>query len=164
MIVNRNREIVTCPLRFFSFFEEIGFGWFFFVFKMSFGICFFFHTRNIFLVFLACNYLGGISVWFIFFFSGREGWGGGGYDGDFFEGGVLREQTKNEGLFFMINDSLKRDIIGSVFVYFCFVCLFTNLFVFVCVLWWNWIEIVLRFLKEQKQKNIFFFKLVKLLN
>ena len=49
-------------------------------------------------------------------------------------GGVLREQTKNEGLFFMINDSLKRDIIGSVFVYFCFVCLFTNLFVFVCVL------------------------------
>jgi len=103
---------------------------------MSFGICFF-SIEGIFFLFFLLVIIGRISVWFFFliFFS-QGGRIGEGHDGDFFEGGggggggVLREQTKNEGLFFMINDSLKRDIIGSVFVY--LFCLF-NLFVCLCV-------------------------------
>ena len=96
----------------------------FFCFQNEVWDLLFFHRRNIFLVFLACNYREDFCLVSLSFFS-QGGRIGEGHDGDFFEGGWgggggLREQTKNEGLFFMINDSLKRDIIGSVFVYlFC---------------------------------------------
>jgi len=113
MIVNRNREIVTCPLH--LVFEEIG--WIFLVvFKWALRFCFsiivFFHRGGV-LFFLN-----------IFFLLGQK-----------------------RGISGYSLDNKKRVFSWSVILW--SVTLWEVCFLFVCVSWWNWIEIVLRF-KESK--------------
>ena len=115
MIVNRNREIVTCPLH--LIFEEIG--WIFLVvLKWALRFCFsiigfFFHR-------------GGVLFFLNIFFLLGQKRGIWGYSLDNKKEGFFHDQWFFEAWHY-----------GKC------------VFLFVCVSWWNWIEIVLRF-KESK--------------
>ena len=79
---------------FFHFLKRLGLDDFF-CFQNELRDLLFFHRRNIFLVFLACNYREDFCLVFSLSFFSQGGRIGEGHDGDFFEGGLIEERGLN---------------------------------------------------------------------